>query len=349
MSVYDPVIEIVFKHTGTQAKDAVWISPNAYELAPDEVLEIFSLEVIPPVEEGTGRIKRLKYVTLRIEGHDYPNMYINSVMMPAEHPNYICKAIPLGIPYLHRPLTGIIPTAIEGTCPKVARGQTLTVKTVADEDISEDYAIVLKAARVKGAGKLIEVVGTPVVDATFYLDGEMYSKSVPVSLETFDQLPGGMKQSIPQIFPWFTYVRNKNATTANKWYDFVYPDSAAEDFMTLSWNLVYKEVAYLVTHIGVIPHANSKAARFYIEGRITNPEFTTRPLPERNFFLPAAFYDTNVNTQLKVAGPHKLIKPFLFHGVKGGIQILDNGTPIPANGVEMHVYGVKFVLKGGGA
>jgi len=44
-----------------------------------------------------------------------------------------------------------------------------------------------------------------------------------------------------------------------------------------------------------------------------------------------------------------LIKPFLFHGVKGGIQILDNGTPIPADGVELHVYGVKFVLKGGGA
>jgi len=48
---------------------------------------------------------------------------------------------------------------------------------------------------------------------------------------------------------------------------------------------------------------------------------------------------------MKKAGPVKLLKPFLFHGVKGGIQIIDNGTSIPANGVEVMVWGTKFVLK----
>jgi hypothetical protein len=40
-----------------------------------------------------------------------------------------------------------------------------------------------------------------------------------------------------------------------------------------------------------------------------------------------------------------LKKPFLFHGVKGGIQVVDNGTAIPANGIEVMVWGTKFILK----
>jgi hypothetical protein len=61
--------------------------------------------------------------------------------------------------------------------------------------------------------------------------------------------------------------------------------------------------------------------------------------------MPAAFYDTTLNSQLKSAGPTVLAKPKLFHNVKGGIRILDNGTSIPAYGVEVHVYGKKFILK----
>jgi hypothetical protein len=115
--------------------------------------------------------------------------------------------------------------------------------------------------------------------------------------------------------------------------------------MTLSWNLVNKEVAYLVSALGVIPHANSKALRLFVEGRVTNPEYPIRPLPEKLFFYPPMFYNTTVNANLKRAGARRLLKPFLFHGIKGGIQIVDNGTSIPADGIEVLVYGVKFILK----
>jgi hypothetical protein len=342
--VYDPEIEIQFKHTGSQAEGEEWISPS-YTLPPDEVLEIFRIEVIPPVDTTTNLIKKLRYVTLYIEGNEYESLRINSIMAPLEHPSNVGIAVNLGVPYLHRPITGIIPTGIEGTCPKVARGQSLAVKTVADEAISQDYTIVLKAARVRGLSKLVEVVGTSVVDASFALDTDVFSKSVPVTLETFDELPGGLKQSKPQIFPWLTYARNKVATTPNVFYDFIYPDFAQHPFMTLSFNLVNKEVAYLVSALGVIPHTNSKALRLFVESRLTNPEYPIRPLPEKLFFYPPMFYDTTVNANLKRVGARRLLKPFLFHGVKGGIQIVDNGTSIPANGIEVLVYGVKFILK----
>jgi len=346
MSVWDPVIELEFKHAGAQSAGEEWISP-AYTLPPDEVLEIFRIEVIPPVDTVNKVIKKLRYVTLLVDENEYESIRINSVMAPRENPKNPSVAINLGVPYLHRPITGRIPTAIEGTCPKVARGQRLAVKVVADESLTDTdtYTIVLKAARVRGVSKLYEVVGTSVVDASFTLNEDTFLKTVHVSLESFDELPGGLRQSKPQIFPWFTYARNRQATTANMWYDFDYDAYAQYPWMELSWNLVNKEVAYLVTHLGVIPHANSKALRLFIEGRITNPEYVTKLPPDDNFFTPALYYSTETNDGLKWSGPTKLLKPFLFHGVKGGIQIIDNGTSIPANGVEVHVYGVKFILK----
>jgi hypothetical protein len=344
MSVYDPEIELQFKHTGSQGSGEEWLS-SAYELPPDEVLEIYRLELIPPVNADTGIIRKLRYVTLMIEDKEYESLRISSIMAPLEHPLNVGAAINFGIPYLHRPLTGVTPTAIEGVCPKVARGQKLAIKTVADEALTESYAIVLKAARIRGASKLLEVVGTPTIDASFTLDTDTYHKTVPVSLESFDELPGGLRQSKPQIFPWFTYARNRQATTANTWYTFDYDTYAQYPWMELTWNLVNKEAAYLVNYLGIIPHSNSKALRLYIEGRMTNPEFTTRPLPEKNYFPPAMYYDTAVNTNLKKSGPKKLLKPFLFNGVKGAIQVIDNGTSISADGVEVMVYGVEFVLR----
>lgn len=348
MPVWDPEIEIVFKHTGAQGNGVKWVSDTYYETAPDEVLEVYRIEVIPPVDAATGRIKKLKYVTLQIGGKEYEDLKINSVMMPVEKPDSPNVAIDIGVPYLWRPITGRLPTAAEATCPKVPRSTRLQVVTVAGEDISEDYSIVVKCARVKGAAKLLEVVGTATVDASFVLDTDSYTKSVTVAPETWDELPGGLNQAKPQIFPWVTYAVNNVATTANQWFAFDYETkTVAESWMDLSWNLYEKADAYLVKALGVIPHANSKSLRLNVVGREIVPEFTIRPLPERNWFPPALYYDTSLNNTLPgKLGPKFLAKPYLYHGVKGGIEIVDNGTPIPAGGIELHVYGVHFKLRG---
>jgi hypothetical protein len=301
------------------------------------------------VDSTTGNVKKLKYVTLTIDGDEFSTIRLNSVMAPYETPTFPGVAIDLGVPYLHRPITGRLPAAWEATCPKIARGKTLGVKVVAEDSLTstDTFEVIVKAARVVGAGKLIEVVGAPVIDASVTLDSDFYAKKpVPVSLETWDELPGGLKQEKPQILPWIVYARNAKATTPNQYFDLDYIlGNVSESFMNLSWNLVDKSEAYLVKALGVIPHANSKALRLYISGRVTNPEFPTEALPGINFFYPAMFYDKTTNDSLKKAGPVFLKKPFLFHGVKGGIQVIDNGTSIPADGVEVHVYGVKFVLR----
>jgi len=347
VSVWDPKIELVFTHTIAQAAGEEWVSP-VYTLPPDEVLEIYRMEIIPPVDATTGIIKKLRYATIMIDGKEVEPIKVNSIMLPAEHQYNVGIAIDFGVPYLHRPITGIIPSPVDATCPKAKKGQTVGVKTVADEAIADTqpYTIILKAARVKKEEKLREIVGVPMISVGFTLDADSYMKPpITVSLDTFDELPGGLAQSKPQIFPFFTWATNKVATTPNTWYDFDYPASVAHSWQNLSWNLVNKTEAYLIKYLAVIPHANSKAARLFTEGRITNPEYTTRPLPERNVFYPPMYYDTSVNAALKIAGPVPIKPPYLYHGVKGGIQIIDNGTSIPTGGVIVEVYGVKFVLK----
>jgi hypothetical protein len=336
------------KGTGPLAAGAEWRA-NLYTTAPDEVLEVFRIEVRPPVDAATGTVKKLKYVTLTYDTDEYSTLRINSVMAPYESPTYPGVAVDLGVPYLWRPITGRTPAFWEATCPKVARGKTLGVKVVAEDSLTgtDTWEVIVKAARVVGASKLVEVSGSPVVDASITLDTDMYTKRpIPVSLETWDELPGGLKQEKPQVLPWITYARNAKATTPNQWYDFDYATGGvSEGYMNLSWNLVEKSEAYLVEALGVIPHSNSKSLRLFVSGRTTLPEYPIEPLPGINYFYPAMYYDATTNDKVKRAGPVFLKKPFLFHGVKGGIQVLDTGTSIPANGVEIHVYGVKFVLR----
>jgi hypothetical protein len=341
--VWDPVVEFRVDFSGTQAAGEEKVA-SVYSTSPDEVLEVFRIELIPPVDTTAKAVKKLRYVTLVINGREYDTIRINSVMAPLEHPNNAGVAVDLGVPILHRPILGQLPSIVDITCPKVARGQSLAVKTVADENITQPYSVILKCARVKGRSKLMEIVGPYAGSARIELDGDTYIKDVPFpSLETFDELPGGLAQSKPQILPWVTYARNVKATTVNQWYDFEYDSGVKYQWMDLSFNLANKDEAYIVKALGVIPHANSKALRLFADGRITNPEFSIKS--DYNFFYPPMYYDTDANAAMKRAGPVFLKKPFLFHGVKGGIQVIDNGTAIPADGIEVMVWGTKFILK----
>ncbi|MEM1544469.1 MAG: hypothetical protein QW795_07280, partial [Candidatus Bathyarchaeia archaeon] len=254
-------------------------------------------------------------------------------------------------------------------------------------------------------------------------DSDVYSKpSIAITPATFNELPGGVAQSKPAIFPWATYARNAVATTPNVWYDFDYPNFVEREWQDLSFNLVDKSKAYLIKYLGVIPDTNSSKTRIYVEGRETNPEFITEV--EENFFVPARDYNVrpiksgrvvtisvaagsttlipagawsiicSTNTKIQVfngsswvdftaagakvflisdginfrfsnggasaenqvlvstehkdikkSGPCEIVPPRLLHGVKGGIQHIDNGTSISPNGVEIHVYGVVFILR----
>jgi len=345
MSVWDPVVEHKEKNTGPQAVDTPWVS-EGYEVPTDEVIEIIRLEFIPAVS-GAGEI-RDALIELLIDGKAYDTIHINSYMNPALHMLNAGVACDFGVPYLHRPITGILPSPIDATCPKAKEGHLVQVRVTALEAVAsgESYQVGLRFARVRTEAKLREVVGVASIPVSFSLDKDMYARpAVPVTIGNWDVLPGGLAQPKPIIMPWFTFASNRVATTPNRWYHFDYPAYVDETWKDLAWNLVNKPEAYYVKHLGVTPHANSLRTRLFIEGRITNPEFLTRPLPEQNFFWPASFKSVETNERLKRAGLTKIVHPFLFHGVKGGIEHIDNGTAIPADGVRIDVVGTHFTLR----
>jgi len=355
MSLYDPEIVLVLKKTGGLTADQEWVATKdegAYTLSPDEVLEVRRLEVIPPVNAATGIMRDLKWMSVRIGGKTYETIRIDEVMAPLEAHLNVGVAVDFGIPYLWRPIIGRLPTPHEGLCPKATPGEEVTVAVKnTGTAFTEDFSVILRCIRVRTLNMLRKVLGVAAIPTSFTLQRfeegiDTYPKpSIPVSLERFNELPGGLAQAKPQIFPWITYALNAVATTPNTWYEFYRPDHVVEDWEILDWNLVTKVEAYALRHLAVWPHANSKAARIFISGRVENPEYPTRPLPEWNYFMPPSYMDTAVNADLKRAGPFKFYMPILFHGVKGGIQVIDNGTAIPANGVKVGAWGAKYVLK----
>ena len=345
MGVFDPVVEFRADFSSLSLSAGEEATKDVYELSPKEVLEIFRIEIVPPTDTSTNTVKKLREVGLLVNGEKYPYIHANSVMLPPDHPNYVSKAVDLGIPLLHSRITGYRPSVLETTTVKLKEGDTLGVYVVADEAITQDFEIVLTGARVKGEDVLVREAGSS-FDFSFSLDEDFYSKgSIPIAPDNFNELPGGFGQSKPSVYPWITYAKNKQATTVNTWYDFDYPNYVDREWQDLAFNLVNKNKAYIVRYLGVLPDANSSKTRIYVEGRETNPEFETKELPDDNFFPPALTYDTTVNDAVKKLGPTKLVPERLIHGVKASIQHLDSGTSISAGGVEVHVYGAICLLR----
>jgi hypothetical protein len=344
MSVWDPYVtaKVVGNYSSTSPLSAgTSFTAPIYTVGSDEVAEVFRIEYAPPVSNGV-----VQKTLLEILVNDKPidSLKISSTMLPISSTRSTV-AIDLGKALLHAPIKGV-PSPLENTTIKAKVNDVISVKVTAIDTVTAPFMVYIKFARAIGRGKLSEVVPIGAYAKTFSINGDVYTgRAVPISQETWNELPGGVAQDKPQIFPFAVYSLNKNATTVNKEYSLSYPDNVAELWQQLFWKLADKREAYIITHLGVHPNANQKATRFFIDTRLTNPWFDTAPLPYYNEFLPASSYDDNVNANANKLGPKKIEPPFVFHGVTGGIQILDNGTSIPANGVEVNAYGVKLVLR----
>ncbi|MEM1523680.1 MAG: hypothetical protein QXU69_11730 [Thermofilaceae archaeon] len=341
--VWDPEV-VLAESFPALSGGAVWIS-EGYTVPVGEVIEIYSVEIVPPVDTAS-KVVNLGLVEILINGEEYPSVKLNTLMSPYSGPQHPGKPIWLGKPILHKPITGELPPPHEATAIKAKEGDLVQVRVTALEPFSSSGKVILRFARCRGQSKLQAAAGAASYTVSLMLDTDMYSKgALPVTITDWDTLPGGMRQGKPQIFPWRTFAANKTATTPNRWYDFTYPATVTNPWQTLSWNLVNKERAYYITHIGVESHANAKALRLYVEGRATNPEIPIPPYPDTQELLPAVFKSLDLEATVRWAGPTKLRMPFLAHGIRGGVQIVDTGTSIPADGVRIDVYGTYFVLK----
>lgn len=360
--VYDPFVK--WKATrsraalGDQAVGTDW-EPTPLTIESDEAIEIYALEIVPPVDVAAGKIQALK-ASITVDGRPIETVNIHGLMAPAYHHTTISKAVNFGTPLLWRPILKFDPTLpnVQAllACPKIREGRKVSVRVKALETVTADYAVILKYARVRTDAVLRGVVGMgtlPIRLALARLEElrppDVYVKAaVTVSIEEWEKLPGGVDQAAPKVLPWVTYSTNAVATTPNEWYYLSYPPTATtgvpEIWQELFWDLREKREAYVLTHIAVWPHDNLRDVRFYYSGRAVLPEYPTRPLPHENCFIPPQYSDITLNEKLRQPGPFQLPTPVLFHGITCGVQIRDIGTSIPAGAIMVGAWGSKLEL-----
>lgn len=316
-----------------------------YVLDSDSVLEVCGIQLIGPVTVGGAR-QKLEHVKVVIQNDSYPHVVFNELTAPPinefspnigpffENGSKLCFNI--GKPIL----AGGSPA---DATPKVGPRKSLSVEVKAPvatdggAAINEDLIVRVTVAEVKGeetARRILEHHGalTPAGDVmqSFELvDLERdlsvaHDKDVSFSLANWTTLHGGMDAVKPRIWPSVNYSQNLVATTINSEYGmYDIGTRVSQDFMDFFWNFDETE-AVLISHMGVLQHANLLSTRLYKYGRSTNPWFVTNLTDNE---LPLGLLPNALT--LVYEGPKALMRPRLIWDEKAQIEILDNGAAVP--------------------
>lgn len=316
---------------------------DAYLLDRDSVLEVCGAQLIGPATKDGAR-QKIEHVKLILNGDDYKHVVVNEVMAPpftAFAPNTPFNDG--GLCYnIGKPMLGG-GNPLEATA-KVGPGQTLGVEVKAPvatdggAAITEDMVVRLTVAEVKGEDTLGRVLsyydamspGGDIEQGFTLMDLEQdrsltVDKSVPATLKDWTKLHGGLDAEKSRIMPFVKYAQNSTATTVNEAFGMYDVGTRVnKDFMDFFWNYDETE-ATMLTHMGVLRCDNLESVRVYKHGRSTNPYMNARVDENENPMPMLERTDAVVYN-----GPAKLMKPVLVWDEKAQVEILDDGTSIPA-------------------
>lgn len=326
---YDYKVLLEYEHTGSIAENSVVSTPTV-SFGSDEVAQIHRIEIFPP-RDSEGNIENL-IIQLKVDNKNVNTLFIDSRMLPPFAKDSKRWSIPLGVRHSNNPL--------ENTCPKVKSKFSLTLMGGIN-GVTGDFKIRVLGDYFGSEEALIKFFG-PVYNPTpVHIIDEFRNKKITVhnpvnvSIDNFDILPGGgMNAEKPFVMPLVIHNWNKNATTANKPYDFSKDNVVYEDY-ALDYDLDETE-CYIFDYIGVIPHANSKYAYFKI-GTVEYPRGYW-DVSDLTNMLPLGTVDD-------YQGPRKIERKPIIHDEKATFYVVDNGTSIPAKSFMVGLWGRYIVLK----
>ena len=319
---------------------------DPYMLDSDSILEVCGVQLIGPVTLGGVR-QKLEHVKLVIAGDSYPHVVFNELMAPPinefspnigpffENGSKLCFNI--GKPIL---AGGSPADATPKVGPRKTLGVEVKVPAVGDAgvQVNQDLTVRVTVAEVKGeetAKRILRhyeaiVAGDAVRQSFELIDLERdlsatYDKDVEFSVKNWTKLHGGMDANKPRIWPYVSYAQNAANTTVNAEYGmYDIGNRVNQDFMDMYWNFDETE-AMMLTHMGVLPQANLEGMRVYKYGRSTNPWFDVSVQENE---LPMGL-DPNSFVQV-FQGPKRLMRPRLIWDEKAQVEIIDDGTFVPA-------------------
>lgn len=335
-------------HTGAQAAGTIW-KPTAQEgkaeLDSNEVAEVVYVEIFPPIT-ATGTVEPLENIILVLDDKPYGE-YINllgtatHLFCPPKLQAMNGEILPFGVPLVNAVKKGN--PLYDGVCPKYTK--SLKIETKAGTGgISADYRIRVWGYRYP-AQELARLFGT--IGGTLTIRDERTNRvinlqkdPVRVMWETWTQLPGGLDQAPPKIFPLIRYARNAKATTPNTPYQFRYETRDVETREeNLYWPYDIEEKILVVKRLGVRAPTNLKETWLSIDGK----DRPKKRFPTLENYNPLHFgkaYPFLPDTIPLYFTIPKLDRPYLVWHDKGYVACQDNGTSIPAGAITVAVTGL---------
>ena len=218
-----------------------------YELDNDSVMEVCGLELIGPIAADGAR-QKIEHVKIKVDGELVPDIIFNELMAPAYHIstklNYPFfggsgryKDLPygmcfnLGVPMM---MGGNPDDATIKVGPKETLGFEIKAPRAAENGgtIDQNMIVRVTVAEAKTQAVLERVLGSyglvagGSIDQSFEVidlstnDRIAVTKNVPLNLDMWTSLHGGMAAAKPYVTNFITYAQNATATTTNSEYRF---------------------------------------------------------------------------------------------------------------------------------
>jgi len=316
-----------FFHTGTQAEDAVRTG-SVVTYGVNEGYQLHRVEVFPP-HDATGDIENLRVCAV-VDGEEVALVNIDGRFGAPYHQASQHISIELGDRLSNDPL--------KNTCLKGVK--RLQIKTYGGiGGVTGDYFIRFKGDYFKDDDAVRAMFGPTFGPIPAVWDDPIKArkltvhKPVPSTIANLADMSGAPKASLPRVMPCVNFAFNKVATTANTPYP-LEADKVTKDHMIMKWDFAEDE-ALIVTHLGCIPHDNSR----YLWVEIAGVEY-----PKDRWDVRYRRNELPIGTYLQGLPIRRLEQPLLVWNELGIVYIQDNGTTIPANGMMVGLLGKKVEL-----
>ena len=338
---------IEFPHTGVQAASTPWL-PTAFELEADEMGEIVFAEVFSPVTGG-GAEEALERWYPVLDGSKYDDyLALNGVFSPIMNPPQLVthgNILAFGTPVVEAVKKAV--PMLEARCPKFKNKVSVEAWAGAG-GITADYTIRLHlyvyrkeelsliATSLPALGSIRDVARRRTITVNKPL--------VPISYDTWDDLPGGMDQTIPRIDPFMRWATNLVATTPNSNYSFrtvLGNIDATKDWQELYFDHEKGENILIINGLGVRadPAGNLLDTALLIAGDLhpKNRMFTEW---DNNVFHFGHMFPFDALGSVYFTAIPKFDRPYIIYDEIGEIVIRDDGVAVLAGAVTVALSGV---------
>ncbi len=348
-------LQVLADYTGGILAAGNWVRPAAStiggELDSNERAEVVMLEIIPPLS-ALGAPEDVR-VQLRLDGEVDEKMYfyghrdLLTFAPKLAMMNGVVHA--LGKP-LYNTQFGTLQGAVDGRCPKYNRTLSFDCYTAGGTTVAASWRVKAWGVRYTASSMAALFSGVQVGGTDFLPDKATQRRvtiskgMLPVTLETWDQLPGGLKQQVPKISNYIRVAANAAATTPNLPYEFRFDTgNVAAEEEDLRWEYaIYNRVLWL-QGLGIRTTPASNLAQLFVD--VGGDERPKNRWACTEFNNPKIFGHLGAYLGL---GLHQAIPllddQILVAGENVGIKAVDNGVACGANSLFVAVSGVHFDL-----